>query len=299
MDISAELAHPGPDVATVLAGYSLLDGSNPGNAHDDMLMPELFIIRFVLDGEWLHCTSSDHWAPAPEAAIWGSAGSMMKLRYPAPFRVFSIALRTAAWLELSGLPPKNFVDRVSPIEPIFGPSVASLHRALREAPDILAMANLADAWIAGMRRCKIRPLLIERARIFEDFALYRWERPIGEIADEFHLSTRQLERMTMQCMGFKPKFLTRRHRFLNIAAAMRGVGKSEWQELCYRYYSDQSHMSREFRKFAGMAPGEFREMEAPLLDTTLQFRHLSYKLLKSAAEQNRLVKGLPIVQRPL
>lgn len=299
MDISAELTQPGPDVAATAATYSLISGRNAVIGHDDMLMQELFVLRFFLEGEWLHCPSHGNWVPTPKAALWGSAGSMIKLRCPGPFRVFSISLRTAAWLELSGLPPGDFVDRITPVEPVLGPSVAMLHGGLQEAPDILAMADQADAWLRGLRRCKIRPLIIERARIFESFSLYRWERSIGEIAEEFGLSTRQLERMTMQCIGFKPKFVTRRHRFLNIASAMRGIGEADWQELCYRYYSDQSHMSREFRQFAGMAPGEFREANAPVLDTTLGFRHIIYNMSKSTSGRNRLVRTLPIVQRSI
>lgn len=299
MDISAEIARPGPDIAATAATYSLYAGCDPDSGDHDLLMQELFVMRFFLDGGWLYRAAPGPWISAPMAALWGSESSLMELRCPVPFRVFSIGLRTGALLELSAKPPSDFVDRVFPLEPILGSSVAGFHQALHGAPNIQAMADLADAWLASLPRCKMRPLLIERARIFEDFALYRWERSIGDIADDFHLSTRQLERTTLQCLGFKPKFLTRRHRFLNIAGAMRGIGGQEWQELCYRYYSDQSHMNREFRKFTRMTPGEFRDISAPLLDTTLGVRQMGYKLAKSPDERKRLSGDLSVVQRSL
>ena len=299
MDLSAELAQPGTEGSPLAITYSLLDGNYPENRTDDMIMQELFVMRFFLDGEWLYRTAPDQWSPAPAAALWGSASTMEKLRCPAPFRIFSIGLRTVAWLELAGSPPGDFVDRVTPIDPFFGGAVPQFLDALRSAGDLQEMATIADAWLAGLRRGTIRPQTADRARIFEEYAHYDWERPIGEIAEEFGLSTRQLERMTTQSIGFKPKLLTRRHRFLNVATALRGLGDTEWQELCYRYYADQSHMSREFRKFAGMAPGEFKEAQAPLLDATLRFRDARYRFLKSPQGRNRLAGDLPSFQQAI
>lgn len=299
MELSTELAQPGPEGSPLATTYSLLNGNYPQSNNDDMFMQELFVMRFFLEGEWLHRTSPDRWDSAPVAALWGTASTMMKLKCPTPFRTFSISMRTAAWLELSGLPPEDFVDRVSPIEPFVGSVVPEFLRDLRSADNIAAMAILADTWLGGLRRAKMRPQTIDRARIFEGYSNYQWDRPIGEIAEEFGLSIRQLERMTTQSIGFKPKLLTRRHRFFNIATALRGIGDVEWQDLCYRYYADQSHMNREFRKFAGMTPGEFKAAHAPLLDATLRFRNASYHFLATPEGRNRLSSDLPAFRQTI
>lgn len=299
MDISTEISFPGNEVAAVATTYGLLSGRHPESGTDDMLMPEVFIMRFILDGECMHGTARNDWVPTPPVSIWGSATRVTRLRSKGPFRIFIIALRTGAWFDLTGLPPQDLVDRVVSLESFFGPDVMRLHRALREATNIGSMANLADAWLSSLKRHKIRPSLVERIRLFEDFTLFHWDRPIADLAHTLHLSTRQLERMTLEGMGLRPKMITRRHRFLNVASAMRGIGNIEWQELCYRYYSDQSHMSREFRKFAGMTPGEFREAHAPLLDASLKFRHMTYAMLETHAKRNPLAKDLPIFHRPI
>lgn len=297
MDISVEFALPGSDSRFVAAMYSMLEGDHPETGLTDMVMPQTFMMRFLLTGGWTHSTWRGDWAPTPPAALWGSASRMVKLRYSKPFRIFTIGLRTASWLELSGVPLLGLVDRVTPLELYFGRQVSELHRALQQAGDIGQMAALADSWLAGLRRSAVRPALIERARHFEEFAMFHWQRSIGEIADEFQLSTRQLERISLQCLGHKPKLLTRRQRFLDVAAAMRGVGDLEWQELCYRYYSDQSHMSREFRKFSGMAPGEFREAHAPLLDITLRSRATIAETIGQPGGRSDPSFGLPVRQR--
>ncbi|PTY08350.1 AraC family transcriptional regulator [Opitutaceae bacterium EW11] len=73
------------------------------------------------------------------------------------------------------------------------------------------------------------------------------------------LGSRQLERRFLQQIGVGPKAFARIARFKAVAGAAGSSGGTvRWSALAYEYgFSDQAHLSREFRTFAGVTPVEY------------------------------------------
>ena len=69
-----------------------------------------------------------------------------------------------------------------------------------------------------------------------------------------------------------PKAVLRRSRFLDMAAAVRGMRQPDEEEQAALRFSDQSHLNREFRYFIDMTPGTFEKAQTPLLNAVLQLR---------------------------
>jgi AraC-like DNA-binding protein len=80
------------------------------------------------------------------------------------------------------------------------------------------------------------------------------ERDIREVARELALSERQLRRRFHAAAGYGPKTLARVLRFRRFVAAV-DAGRSDLAALAFEAgYADQSHLSRESTRLAGLPP---------------------------------------------
>jgi AraC-like DNA-binding protein len=80
--------------------------------------------------------------------------------------------------------------------------------------------------------------------------------PVAAVARALGISERQLERRVLARVGVTPKRFASLRRFEHAAALARTRPSLTSVALEAGYY-DQSHFIREFRRFAGMTPGEF------------------------------------------
>ena len=93
---------------------------------------------------------------------------------------------------------------------------------------------------------------------------------IASVACTLGISARQLERAFRRAVGLAPKHYSRLVRFRRMLGALDRADP-QWADLAARAgYSDQPHLVREFREFAGLAPraclAEQTPFAAALLD---------------------------------
>jgi AraC-like DNA-binding protein len=98
---------------------------------------------------------------------------------------------------------------------------------------------------------------------------------VNDAADLIGLSPRQMARRTKACFGLTPKAVLRRSRFLDLATAMRGFSTPSERDLAALRYYDQSHVTREFKRFTNMTPGVFQKTPTPLFTAGLKLRQES------------------------
>lgn len=73
---------------------------------------------------------------------------------------------------------------------------------------------------------------------------------------QFGLSSRQLRRLSHQYLGLSPKQFLQIIQFQN---ALKHLENSSLQDPRHHYY-DQAHYIRQFKRFTGVTPGEFKTM---------------------------------------
>jgi AraC-like DNA-binding protein len=95
---------------------------------------------------------------------------------------------------------------------------------------------------------------------------------VGDAAETLGLSLPALKRRCQANFGLTPKSVLRRSRFLDMAAAIRGISNPGDEERAALRFADQSHLNREFRHFINMTPGTFEKAQTPLLDAVLKLR---------------------------
>lgn len=95
---------------------------------------------------------------------------------------------------------------------------------------------------------------------------------VEALADVTGLATRTLERLCRSAMGFAPKLLLRRQRFMRMLGQMHLQSPADWPDFLDPLYTDQSHMIRDFRTFLGTTPTGYFARERPILQASVAKR---------------------------
>jgi AraC-like DNA-binding protein len=170
-----------------------------------------------------------------------------------------------------GVPPSELAGRSVGLDDLVGAARA------REVTDRIASAREPAEAIGAVERLLLAmPFspdpLVERA--------LEMLRPCGDedaevaaVARALGVSERQLERRFRDRVGTSPKRLASLWRF-ELAAKLAATCRSLTQAAMEAGYYDQSHFNREFRRFAGMAPGAWLRMSGSYKETVRAGRML-------------------------
>lgn len=162
--------------------------------------------------------------------------------------VVGVLLRPAAARLLSAVPPVELVG---------------LSCALPEAPRVEPEPRdrLVDVLTAWLRPFAER--IDERGRTVnavcrlaeEDTSLVR----VRDLADRVELSTRSLERLVVQQVGVKPKWLIECRRLQEAATTMHAAPRTELTQLALHLgYVDQAHFTKRYKEVIGETPDQTR-----------------------------------------
>ncbi|MGZ3943787.1 MAG: helix-turn-helix domain-containing protein [Mucilaginibacter sp.] len=170
-------------------------------------------------------------------------------------RLEIIGIRCFPWtvFDLLGLPTGK--DGVR----IFEHPVARLQSALNNWVD----AGRIDEAIAELRQY----FIYERSRIAAGSVLYRagaamtkakGTMPVSQVAAAAHATVRTLERNFKQSSGYTVKDVSGLMRFEQVRNRLWHSPDSNLASLALELgYADQSHLSREFKRYSGTTPGAF------------------------------------------
>lgn len=239
---------------------------------EDFLMADNAFVRFIHAGSWDLWESGD-WCAKSGLLVFGSNSKMQRIRVRGPVSVVSFAVRPSAWTALFERPATDLADRAAPLEDCFQPAIATqlhdrLHAATTDDQLVAAMEQAIDQQLDHIGKHQVDPVIAS----FEAIARQDSTIKVETVATLLGLSPRQLERRCLASFGLSPKAVLQRCRFLDMAAAMRGLSKPDEAELAGLRYFDQSHLNREFRRYTNMTPGAFQRANTPLFTESLKLR---------------------------
>lgn len=168
-------------------------------------------------------------------------------------RVRGVKVRAGGLKAFVDRPARDVVDKILPLEELFGDLGAWAEEILDVEDDALAFARIT-AWLQEVRRDEDVSLPIAIVdRITRDTSILTVER-LAEVAG---LGPRALQRLFREHVGVSPKWVIRRHR-LQEAALRLEQGTVSLAELAAELgYSDQAHLTRDFRAAVGKSPRKF------------------------------------------
>ena len=242
---------------------------------EDFLLAETAFVRVLIKGDWRGGDAPEELSQAGYSSFFGANSRPFRVRLTGSLDNVGIAFRPGGWRALFDQSHSKFADLLLPLRDLWGPLADQLH-------DELAQADTDEEKIAIVERILTQRLdkvgtyeVDEAMAIFERFSRQDSTIRIDEAADRIGLSVRQMERRVKYHFGFTPKGVLRRSRFLDMAAAIRGFSSPSEQLLAELRYSDDSHLNKEFRRFADMTPGQFKDANTPLQTAGLLFREES------------------------
>jgi AraC-like DNA-binding protein len=160
-----------------------------------------------------------------------------------------------------GVPAGEIVDRVVPLDELWGRSGARL-----AGPDpAVVLRHLTAALLSRAGRAPVRERAqVELVRAAAGELSARTAGPavrVGEVARRLAVSERRLRDLFTATVGVPPKQFARLSR---IRAVLDGAGRRSWARLASDAgYYDQSHMTAEFREVMHVTPGRFAAGRLP------------------------------------
>jgi AraC-like DNA-binding protein len=178
-------------------------------------------------------------------------------------RVVGTKFRPGAFRPFAGQAVSALTDRRLGIETVFGRGARPLEdAALRHAEDLPAIA-VVEAFLRERRPQADDAMHLAgrvTARIAEDRGITR----VDQLAQEFHTTTRQLQRVFGAYVGVSPKWVIQRYRLLEAVERVAAGSEVDWADLALELrYADQAHFIRDFKKLVGRSPADYaRSLQA-------------------------------------
>ena len=164
-------------------------------------------------------------------------------------------LRAGACMGLFGVPADVLADRHTLLEDLWG---AQTMRARDRIFSARGAAARLDAFveILAARLPRVHGL---HPAVATALAGFRESPEVHAMVAASGYSHRHFIAVFQRETGLTPKRFCRVQRFRTLLAHAAARPALSWTELALAHgYSDQPHFNREFRAFAGMAPGEYR-----------------------------------------
>ncbi len=225
------------------------------------LFPDGFLDLVVALGPTPQLIIADQCQSLPGAFLFGSLTRPVRVRFFGPSRWLALRFRAAY-----GGAPELRTNSVLPVA-----QASDLSFLPREAQTtfqaLLQRPNEATLWSAADSLAAKRPTHDAKDCVLT--AMRRAGRDatptlIQDLAADLGIRARQLHRMFVRRTGLSPKSFFNVIRFQHALRQIRdgqSQGLAQVAQACG--YSDQAHMAREFRRFAGMSPSKFANTLAP------------------------------------
>jgi AraC-like DNA-binding protein len=214
----------------------------------DVSVPLRFGAPVVIDGS--------ESVEVPSAAVVGPRARSVWLRFDGHIDQVNVSFYPGVAGAFAGVSMPEIFDRVASPDEVwprdFREAVADLEPlAIDER-----ISRISDLLLARLEpRREPGPQLREAVRLIYAMSgrvRVRW------LADQVNLSVSQLERTFNRHVGVRPKLLARQARVSALGAEATCADSPDWAWLAYKYgFSDQAHLTREFRDLMGLTPTAF------------------------------------------
>jgi AraC-like DNA-binding protein len=176
---------------------------------------------------------------------------------------FAIKFRPGGFYPFVNSPVSRFTDRSTDLSEVFGPVGKSLETAILAAADDERRIELAGAFLRARH-----PFRDERVEMVNEAIEHIAAQPnmtrVDDLAHQFNLTKRTLERLFSRYVGISPSWVIRRYRLYEATDRLDKGEIVDWPRLAADLgYFDQAHFIKDFKKITGVSPGEYTRLLSP------------------------------------
>jgi AraC-like DNA-binding protein len=243
-----------PDLDGLVERYWVVSWEVPPGREDSITLLPHPCVNVVLDGDRL--------------TVHGVGRDRFTYTYRGVGGVFGIKFRPGGFQPFLGRPLAEITDTVLPAEKLWGPPAAALADRMAAASGVdrrvaLVEEFLRERWPAPDPQVQVVQRIV--AALLHDRTIAR----VDDVTEMFNINPRTLQRLFQRYVGVSPKWVLRRYRLHEAAAALAREQHRPWAEVAAELgYFDQSHFIRDFTAAIGMTPVAYaqacRRMEAPV-----------------------------------
>jgi AraC-like DNA-binding protein len=243
-----------PDLEALVERYWVVSWEVPPGREDSITLLPHPCVNVVLDGGRL--------------TVHGVGRERFTYVYRGVGGVFGIKFRPGGFLPFLGRPLSDITDTVLPAEQLWGPPAAALAEGMAAASGVdrrvaLVEEFLRERWPPPDPQVDLVQRIV--AALLHDRTIAR----VDDVTELFNINPRTLQRLFQRYVGVSPKWVLRRYRLHEAAAALAQEQHRPWAEVAAELgYFDQSHFIRDFTAAIGMTPVAYAQacqrMEAPV-----------------------------------
>ena len=240
VDFGLERFPPAPDLAALVERHWLVTWALPEGREASVTLLPHPCVNLVLDGDRL--------------AVAGVGRERFTYVYRGAGRVFGVKFRPGAFRPFLGAPVSTITDVTMPAERVWGPAAGGLAREMAARPHVEELIAGAEGFLRARWPAE-DPQVELVGRIVTTLLHDREIARVEDVADRFGLRLRTLQRLFARYVGVSPKWVLRRYRLHEAAAALAREQDRPWAEVAAELgYFDQSHFIRGFTAAIGLTP---------------------------------------------
>jgi len=193
------------------------------------------------------------------SAVWQGAHDGPVLRdTSAPACVVGVSFRPGAAAAFAGVPMGELAGRTTSLDALWGAAVAALRERLRNAAGAERRLDLLESWLQ-QRLARSRPVDPVVMHALARFAAQPARANVEAVRRASGLSSQRFIARFRDAVGLTPKRYARVLRFHALVQRLGAGQAGALSELALDAgYADQSHLTNEFRRLAGLTPRAYR-----------------------------------------
>ena len=156
---------------------------------------------------------------------------------------------------LLGVPAVELAEAHNSLDDLWGSAARDARERLAAAPSLKRRLDLFESILASRLPAECAPHPI----VFRALPVVARQGRLREVVEASGYSHRHFVALFRQEVGVSPKVYHRLQRFQRALLRIAAAPATSLSSLALDAgYSDQSHFNRDFRAFAGLAPGDYR-----------------------------------------
>ncbi|TWF41395.1 AraC-like DNA-binding protein [Chitinophaga polysaccharea] len=210
----------------------------------------------------------------PDSFVYGQVNAFRDLYGHGHISLMIVVFHAHAVYSLLGIPSGELKDDILPTAELFGSAAGTLYDRLLEQPDISEKIRMVEdffgTWLSG----KSFPVQSPVTAAMRFIATSKGLVTVQQLTQLTGCHERKLERAFTAGIGVSPKQfagIVKLHVFLRCLKT--SPSSTHLTSLAYDAgYADQPHLIREFKKYTGLTPSQYRHQVHPLAVNFLAFR---------------------------